>query len=238
MDFSSIDPVVLIASLMVASTSILLAATGELIVEKSGVLNLGVEGMMIIGAICGFIICVEFNSPILGLFGAALGGAFLSIIFGLVTQILLANQVASGLALTMFGLGLASLLGHSYTGIKPPYLAKPEIPLLADIPILGRVLFQHDFVVYFSIISVVIVWYILKKTRLGLIIKAVGENQDSAHALGYVIKLGFILLWSVLLLALVVDTCHLYGCLMDRRNDRWSWLDCSCLGFFSSWPLG
>ena len=185
MDFSSIDPVVLIASLMVASTSILLAATGELIVEKSGVLNLGVEGMMIIGAICGFIICVEFNSPILGLFGAALGGAFLSIIFGLVTQILLANQVASGLALTMFGLGLASLLGHSYTGIKPPYLAKPEIPLLADIPILGRVLFQHDFVVYFSIISVVIVWYILKKTRLGLIIKAVGENQESAHALGY-----------------------------------------------------
>ena len=109
----------------------------------------------------------------------------LLLIFGLVTQILLANQVASGLALTMFGLGLASLLGHSYTGIKPPYLAKPEIPLLADIPILGRVLFQHDFVVYFSIISVVIVWYVLKKTRLGLIIKAVGENQESAHALGY-----------------------------------------------------
>ncbi len=185
MDFSSIDPIILVASLMVASTPILLAATGELIVEKSGVLNLGVEGMMIIGAICGFIVCVEFNSPILGLIGAALGGAMLSIIFGVVTQVLRANQVASGLALTMFGLGLASLLGHSYTGIKPPYLSKPELPLLSEIPFLGRMFFQHDFVVYFSIISVLLVWYLFRKTRTGLIIKAIGENQESAHALGY-----------------------------------------------------
>jgi len=185
MDFSSIDPIILIASLIVASTPILLAATGELIVEKSGVLNLGVEGMMIIGAISGFIVCVELNSPLLGLMGAALGGALLSIVFGVVTQILRANQVASGLALTMFGLGLASLLGHSYTGIKPPYLATPDIPFFSEIPILGKMLFQHDFVVYFSIISVCLVWYFFRATRFGLIIKAIGENQDSAHALGY-----------------------------------------------------
>lgn len=185
MDFSSIDPTILIASLMVASTSILLAATGELIVEKSGVLNLGVEGMMIIGAICGFITCVELNSPLIGLIGAALGGALISLIFGLITQIFRANQVASGLALTMFGLGLASLLGHSYTGIKPPYLPKPVIPILSELPIVGRMFFQHDLIVYFSIFSVILVWYVFKKTRIGLVIKAVGENQESAHSLGY-----------------------------------------------------
>lgn len=185
MDFSSIDPVILIASLMVSSTSILLAATGELIVEKSGVLNLGVEGMMIIGAVCGFIICVEFNSPFLGLIGSAIGGALLSLIFAAITQFLRANQVATGLALTLFGLGLASLLGHSYTGIKPPYLPKPDIPVLSEIPILGKMLFQHDIVVYFSIFSVIAVWFLFQKTKIGLVIKAVGENQDSAHALGY-----------------------------------------------------
>ncbi len=104
MDLSSINPVLLIASLMVAATPILLAAIGELVVEKSGVLNLGVEGMMIVGAIAGFAVAVETGSPWLGFVAAALGGALLSLLFVVLTQFALANQVASGLALTLFGL--------------------------------------------------------------------------------------------------------------------------------------
>ena len=117
---SGIDPVLLIAALMVASTPILLAALGELVVERSGVLNLGVEGMMITGAICGFAVAVETGSPALGFLGAALGGALLSMIFGLLTQVLLSNQVATGLALTLFGLGMSALIGQGYIGVRPP----------------------------------------------------------------------------------------------------------------------
>ncbi|MEC7963046.1 MAG: ABC transporter permease, partial [Pseudomonadota bacterium] len=109
MDFSSINPVLLLASLIVAATPLLLAAIGELVVEKAGVLNLGVEGMMITGAICGFAISVNTGSPVLGLVAAAIGGAALSLLFALLTQYALANQVASGLALTLFGLGLSAL---------------------------------------------------------------------------------------------------------------------------------
>jgi len=111
MDIGGINPAVLIASLMVASVPIMLAAIGELVVEKAGVLNLGVEGMMIIGAICGFMAAVHSGSPLVGFVGGALGGAALSLVFAVLTQVLLTNQVATGLALTLFGLGLSSLLG-------------------------------------------------------------------------------------------------------------------------------
>ena len=110
MDLSAINPVLLIASLMVAATPLLLAAIGEVVVEKAGVLNLGVEGMMITGAICGFAIAVETGSPVVGFVAAAIGGALLSVLFAILTQFALANQVASGLALTLFGLGLSALL--------------------------------------------------------------------------------------------------------------------------------
>ena len=185
MDFSSIDPTIIIYNLMIAATPILYAALGELVTEKSGVLNLGVEGMMIIGAICGFSVSVETGSVYIGFMAAALGGAFLSILFAVMTQYFLANQVASGLALTLFGLGLAALLGHSYTGQVPPHISKLDIPILSDIPVLGKMVFSHDFFVYFSLILVFGVWYFLSRTRLGLIVKAVGENHDSAHAIGY-----------------------------------------------------
>ena len=185
MDFSSIDPTIIVYNLMIAATPILYAALGELVTEKSGVLNLGVEGMMIIGAICGFSVSVETNSVYLGFMAAAFGGSFLSILFAVMTQYFLANQVASGLALTLFGLGLAALLGHSYTGQVPPHISKLDIPILTDIPVFGKMLFSHDFFVYFSLILVFGVWYFLSRTRLGLIVKAVGENHDSAHAIGY-----------------------------------------------------
>ena len=136
LDLSAISPTLLLASLMVAATPILLAALGELVVEKSGVLNLGVEGMMITGAICGFAIAVETGSPVLGFVAAAVGGAVLSLIFGFLTQYLLSNQVATGLALTLFGLGLSSLMGQSYVGIRPPAVAEAEPRAFGGHPVL------------------------------------------------------------------------------------------------------
>jgi simple sugar transport system permease protein len=182
---ASINPVLLLASLMVAATPILLAAIGELVVEKAGVLNLGVEGMMILGAVTGFIIAVETGNPWVGFVAAALGGAALSLVFALLTQVLLSNQVATGLALTLFGLGFSALLGQGYVGIRAPQVADWNIPLLSEIPFLGPVLFRHDPVVYLSVLLVLAVWAFLKYTRAGLILRAVGESHDSAHALGY-----------------------------------------------------
>jgi len=185
MDLGGINPAVLVASLMVASVPIMLAAIGELVAEKAGVLNLGVEGMMIMGAICGFATAVETGSPFLGFVGGAAGAAALSLIFGVLTQILQANQVATGLALTLFGLGLSSLIGQGYVGLKPPSTGVVPFGPLADIPVLGRILFQHDPVVYLSILVVAGVWAVLKYTRAGLILRAVGESHEAAHALGY-----------------------------------------------------
>jgi simple sugar transport system permease protein len=170
---------------MVAATPIILAAIGELIVEKAGVLNLGVEGMMITGAICGFAIAVQTGSATVGFIAAAVGGALLSLIFAFLTQYLLSNQVATGLALTLFGLGFSSLLGQSYVGLKPPSTPKIDFGPLSEIPGIGPVLFNHDAMVYITIGIVIATWAALKFTRAGLVLRAVGENHDAAHALGY-----------------------------------------------------
>ncbi|UWQ22258.1 ABC transporter permease [Jannaschia sp. W003] len=184
----SIDPVLLVASLMVASTPILLAALGELVAERSGVLNLGVEGMMITGAVVGFIAAASSGSVWLGFGAAVLGGAALALVFGVLTQVLLSNQVATGLALTLFGLGLASLLGQGWVGIKGPGLARVDLGPLSDLPVVGRVLFSHDPVVYLSLLLVLLVWAFLRLTRAGLILRAVGESAEAAHALGYPVR--------------------------------------------------
>ena len=185
MDLSSINPILLLASLMVAATPILLAAIGELVAERAGVLNLGVEGMMITGAVCGFVVAVGTGSPWLGFIGAAIGGAFLALLFGILTQYLLSNQVATGLALTLFGLGLSALIGQGYIGIKAPSFPDWHIPILGDIPIIGPIVFQHDPMVYVGLILVALTWWFLHRTQGGLILRAVGENHDAAHALGY-----------------------------------------------------
>lgn len=185
MDFSALNPITLIATLIATSTPILLAAIGELVTEKSGVLNLGVEGMMITGAIFGFAVTVDTGSPWLGLLAAMGGGVMLSLIFAVLTQYLLSNQVATGLALTLFGLGFSALIGQSYTGIKPPPFPKLNIPALTDIPIIGPILLNYDYMVYISLFLLVAVWYFLKYTRAGLILRSVGENHDAAHAIGY-----------------------------------------------------
>lgn len=185
MDFSSINPALLVAALMVSSTPILLAALGEMVVERAGVLNLGVEGMMIMGAVTGFVVGYNTEIPALGFIAAAMASALFALIFGFLTQILLSNQVATGLGLTLVGLGLSALIGKPYEGMKAPTLAKIDFGPLGDIPFFGRVLFGHDAMVYLSLLLVAAVWYVLRSTRVGLILRAVGENHDAAHSLGY-----------------------------------------------------
>ncbi|WP_128254575.1 ABC transporter permease [Falsirhodobacter deserti] len=188
MDIGGINIITLLATLIVASVPILMAALGELVVEKSGVLNLGVEGMMIIGAVIGFVVAVQTGNPVIGFLGGAVAGAALAAVFALLTQVLLANQVASGLALTLFGLGLSSLIGQGWNGIRPPLTRDVPLGPLSDIPVLGPVLFSHDWMVYASFALVVAVWWVLRRTRAGLILRAVGESHDAAHALGYKVR--------------------------------------------------
>jgi general nucleoside transport system permease protein len=185
MDLSVLNPVVMVTSLIMAATPLLFAALGELVVEKSGVLNLGVEGMMIVGAIAGFATTVESGSPWLGLLMAMAGGAALGLLFGFLTQVLMSNQVATGLALTIFGLGIAAMLGQPYSGVAAPGFPRPDFGALAELPVVGPIVFGHDWLVYLSIILVAAVAWFLNKTRAGLVVRAVGENHDAAHAIGY-----------------------------------------------------
>ena len=189
MDLSSIDPALLVAALMVSATPILLAAIGEMVVERAGVLNLGVEGMMIFGAVIGFVAAFTSGSPALGFLGAAFAGAGLALIFAVLTQVLLSNQVATGLGLTLVGLGLSALIGKPYEGMKAPTLGKLDLGPLSDIPVFGPMLFNHDAMVYLSLVLVAAVWWWLRSTRGGMILRAVGENHDAAHALGYKVVL-------------------------------------------------
>lgn len=140
---------------------------------------------MITGAVCGFIVAVNTGSPWLGFFGAAIGGAILSLVFGVLTQLFLSNQVATGLALTLFGLGLSALMGQGYIGVKAPNFPDIHVPLLGDIPVIGPIVFQHDPMIYVGLGLVAAVWAFLTYSRAGLILRAVGENHEAAHALGY-----------------------------------------------------
>ena len=185
MDLTTINWLLLLASLMVASTPILLAGLGELVVERAGVLNLGVEGMMITGAVCGFAIGLETQSAALGYAAAAAGGALLALVFGVLTQLLMSNQVATGLALTLFGLGLSALIGQGYIGRRGVEVKDVPLGPLADLPILGPILFRHDAMVYVALALVALTWLFLTRSRAGLILRAVGESAEAAHALGY-----------------------------------------------------
>lgn len=175
----------ILISAMIAATPLVLAATGELVAERAGVLNLGVEGMMVIGAIAGFATMLGSGSALLGLMAAMLGGALMAFLFGILTLTFRANQVASGLALTMFGLGLSALWGQGYSGKSAPPFPRLSIPGLTDLPFVGKLLFGQDALVYLSLALVAAVAYVLTRTRAGLILRAVGENHDAAHAIGY-----------------------------------------------------
>ena len=176
-------PVVL--TIITASTPLMLAATGELVTEKAGVLNLGVEGMMLVGAIAAFAAAVSTGSGLLAILVGAFSGVAVAAIFAVLTLTFLANQVATGLALTIFGVGLSALIGSSFVGISLEPLPQLNVEVLSTIPILGELLFGHDVLVYLSVTMILLTGYFLSKTRSGLILRAVGESHDSAHALGY-----------------------------------------------------
>ena len=144
---------------------------------------------MIVGAIAAFATAVTTGSEVLAILAGAGAGVLIAIIFGVLTVYLQSNQVATGLALTIFGLGLSALIGHSYVGKTFGGLAKLDIPGLSDIPVIGPVLFGHDALVYLSVVSVAIVAWVLTRTRCGLLIRAVGENHDAAHSIGYSVTL-------------------------------------------------
>ena len=175
----------ILLTIITASTPLLLAAIGELVVERSGVLNLGIEGMMVMGAVCGFAAAHVTGSAWLGVIAATFAGIATSLLFGLLTQTLMTNQVATGLAITLLGLGLSGLIGSGFVGLPGVKLANVSIPWLSDLPYVGRLIFGQDPLVYVSIALTAGVAYTLNHTRMGLIIRAVGQNHASAHNLGY-----------------------------------------------------
>ncbi len=177
--------VAIIVATITAATPLLFAALGEMITEKSGVLNLGVEGMMIVGAVTGFAVTVSVGNPVVGILMAVLAGAGMALLFAILTLSLLANQVATGLALTIFGIGLSSLIGRSYVGTPLPALPKLDIPGLSDLPVIGPLIFGHDALIYLSVAMVVATGWFLNRSRPGLILRAVGESHEAAHAIGY-----------------------------------------------------
>jgi len=168
-----------------AGTTYLLATVGEILTERSGVQNLGVEGMMSMGAVASFGVSTTTGNVWLGTVAGALAGSLLALIHALVCVTLRRNQIVSGLSLTMFGVGLSGLLGKAYVGLPlPSKLPKVPIPLLSEVPVLGAFLFDHDPLTYTSLLLVPVSWYLLFRTSGGIIIRSVGENPDAVDALG------------------------------------------------------
>lgn len=174
-----------LAAAVASATAILYACLGELLCERAGVLNLGVEGMMLMGAMGGFGITLATGSPWVGALAAIVVGGLMSLIHALLTVTLRANQVVSGLALTLFGGGLSSFLGQPLVGQPAPAsFEKIAIPLLADIPFIGPVLFRQDALTYGTYLLVPLLWYFIYRTRPGLNLRAVGENPATTDAMG------------------------------------------------------
>jgi general nucleoside transport system permease protein len=179
------NPIVpMIASTVVAATPLIYAALGETIVEKAGVLNLGIEGMMLIGAVAGFAATLTTGSDFVGFVAAAGAGVALSLAFGFLTLNLQTNQVATGLALTLFGIGLSAFVGHNLAGTPLPPLRAINIPGLTSIPVVGDLLFHYDIMVYLSLVLFAGVQWFLTKSHAGLTLRAIGESPSVAHAIG------------------------------------------------------
>ena len=177
--------IAIFSSAVIAGTPILLAALGELLTERAGILNLGVEGMMLIGAVSGFMAAIISGNSWLGLITAMAAGGMMGLIHSILTVSLRANQVVSGLALTLFGTGLSGYMGKAYIGmpVLTPFRAV-SFPFLSEIPFFGPALFRHDVLIYMSWILVLVLWFFLKKTRAGLNLQAIGENPGAADSLG------------------------------------------------------
>lgn len=178
----------LLAATIQSGTPILYATLGEIITEKSGVLNLGVEGMMLCGAFGGFLVAMYTGNPLLGFLGGGLFGAMMGAIHGLVCLTFQGNQVVSGLALTILGTGLANYWGTPFVGQTAPGFAPFSFPLLGSLPGIGPIAFKHDALIYISYILPLAVWFVLRHTRFGLALRSVGEYPEAASAAGIHIK--------------------------------------------------
>ncbi|SHN67810.1 nucleoside ABC transporter membrane protein [Duganella sacchari] len=174
-----------LASTAGAATPLVVASMGELVTERSGVLNLGLEGMMLMGAVVGFGVTLGTGSMVLGLLAAAAAGMLMSLVFGFLVLTLQTNQVATGLALTLFGLGASAFLGRGFVGQTVEPMPHLSFPVLSDLPFIGPLLFRFDAMVYASVALVLLIGWMLARTRLGLVIRAVGESPHSAHAIGF-----------------------------------------------------
>ncbi|AEQ52237.1 ABC transporter permease [Pelagibacterium halotolerans] len=174
----------ILLTIATAATPLLLAAIGELVVERSGTLNLGVEGMMVMGAVGGFVGMILTGNPFIGALVGVLFGTILSLLFAFLALTLATNQYATGLALTILGLGLSGLIGEPYVGRSAVRMPVLDIPVLSDIPIVGRLLFGQDVIFYISIALVIGVAWFLFRTKQGLTLRSIGDNPQSAHALG------------------------------------------------------
>jgi simple sugar transport system permease protein len=173
-----------LASTAGAATPLVLASSGELLAERSGVINLGLEGMMLVGAVAGFSATLHSGSNVLGLAAALLAGAAMALVFAFLVLALQTNQVATGLALTLFGSGLSAFLGRGLVGQTVAPMPPLALPVLSDLPFVGPLLFRFDAMVYASLALVAVLGWLLAHTRLGLLIRAVGEAPQNAHAIG------------------------------------------------------
>jgi ABC-type uncharacterized transport system permease subunit len=175
----------IVMATILAGTPLVIAALGELVVERSGVLNLGTEGIMSVGAIAAFAVALHSGSAWTGVLAGMAAGVAMAMIFGILTLTLLANQVASGLALTIFGMGLSAFIGKPYESRTLPEIPSLQIPGLSDLPFFGPVLFGQKSLVYLSwLLLAAVVWF-LYRSRPGLVLRAVGESPSSAHSTGY-----------------------------------------------------
>lgn len=179
------EPLVFVlAGAFAMATPLMLAALGELVAEKSGVLNLSVEGMMAIAAAIAFMTTYNTGSFILGFAAGGVSGTLLSAVFALLVLIFLANQVAAGLAVGILGLGLSALLARAYEGMTIVPMGKIATPFLSELPLVGPILFRQDIMVYLAIASGIVLAWFLFRTKQGLVLRVVGENPQSAHSIG------------------------------------------------------
>ena len=181
--------VAIVISTVGAATPLVYAALGELIAERAGVLNLGVEGMMLVGAVTAFAVGVDTGSLILAFLAATVAGAAVALLFAVLTLTLQTNQVATGLALTLFGVGASAVAGRSLVGMALPRVPRVHLLGLSGLPVIGPLIFQHDVLVYLSILLCAVIAWMLKSTHLGLRLRAVGESPANAHALGEPVQL-------------------------------------------------
>ena len=174
----------LLSGSILAGTPLLYATLGEVIGERTGIINLGLEGVMLMGAVVGFSTTVKTGNAAVGIFAGALAGALFNLVFGFMVIARRANQLASGLALMFCGVGLSALLGAPCIGSRIKGLNEISIPLLSDLPLVGATLFRYDILVYLAVPIAILVWWVLFYTRWGLNLRAVGENPAAAFAAG------------------------------------------------------